>query len=83
MRITFSTFGRVSRVRASMLTCWLTSGWIARPAISGLSTDWVSTKMRAVASYWFGIDMITPVPTSPTPHAVASPAQRCFHIPRM
>ena len=37
-----SALGRLIRVRASMLSCWSMLGWNASPAISGLSTLWVS-----------------------------------------
>ena len=46
----FSMFGRAMSVRASIPICSSTSGWTASPDISGLSTVWVSTKTRAVAS---------------------------------
>ena len=39
------------------------SGWNARPDISGLSIDWVSTYTRAEASYLFGVLKSTTAPT--------------------
>ena len=43
MRTSFSTFGRLISVRLIIATCWSMSGWTARPDISGLSIDCVST----------------------------------------
>ena len=43
MRISFSTFGRLSSVRLSMLICWSTLGCTARPLIRGFRIESVST----------------------------------------
>ena len=50
MRTSFSMLGRLIKVRLSIVTCWSTLGCTARPDIRGLRIDWVSTKMRAIAS---------------------------------
>ena len=51
MRTSFSTFGRLIRVRLNIATCCSTLGCTAKPDMSGFKMDCVSTKMRAVASY--------------------------------
>ena len=43
MRISFSMFGRLIKVRLSMVTCCSTLGCTAKPDIKGLRIDWVST----------------------------------------
>jgi hypothetical protein len=43
MRISFSTFGRLMRVRLRIITCWSTLGCTASPCINGFNTDCVST----------------------------------------
>jgi len=43
LRMILSRFGRVSRMRLNIATCWPASGVIAMPAISGWSSDCVST----------------------------------------
>ncbi|MNK88587.1 hypothetical protein D3C87_1085550 [compost metagenome] len=47
MRMTRSTFGRLSRVRLMMATCCSVFGTLVMPAISGLRMVCVSTNTRA------------------------------------
>ena len=55
MLISFSTLGRLISVRLSIAICWSMLGCTASPAISGRSTDCVSTYTRALDSYLSGI----------------------------
>ena len=79
--ISFSTFGRLISVRLNIVICCSTLGCTASPDINGLRMDWVSTKIRAEASYLSGTEKTTTAPTMATTHATPIPAQRCFHIP--
>ena len=52
-------------MRLISATCWSRLGWIASPAISGRSSDCVSTYTRAVASYRSGMRNAMPTADDP------------------
>ena len=82
MRMSFSILGRLISVRLSMPICCSTLGCTAKPLIRGFRIESVSTKMRAVASYWSGIFQTATTPTTAVTQATTKPGQRNCHIPR-
>src|SRR5205085_8576744 len=80
IRISFSMFGRLSRVRRMKVTCWSRLGSDVMPDSRGLRMVWVSTYTRAEVSYWLGSLSTIAQPASATVQVMITACQRYFPI---